>query len=521
MQNPTSRSVESSPPQPKASLPVPGAGSDSRAAGAAPALLPACPSTARQAGPDIQGFVENLGFALSWLAEDGTIVWANKAELELLGYSAEEYIGHHVTEFHTDEPAVKDFLCSLRANQRVGGWSARVRCKDGSIRPVTIHVSSFRHDGQTVHACVTLDVAGSAASEVDQRLAAIVESSDDAILSKDLNGIVQSWNRGAERIFGYTADEIVGKHISTLAVPGHKDEFPDILERIRRGERVDHYETRRRAKDGTIVQVSLTVSPVRDATGRIVGASKVARDITERERQEQALREANAALIQSNADLQQFAYSASHDLQEPLRMVATYSEMLRRRFGAKLGQNGDEYIGYIIQGALRMEQLLKDLRAYAQASIGAQETAGTADANQILDKTLESLDAAIQECGACITRGALPAVRIHDFQLEQLFQNLVANSIRYRRALPPRIQIAATRQDQEWQFSVEDNGIGIAPEYKEQIFGIFKRLHSSAEYPGTGMGLAICQRIVERCGGRIWVESELGRGSTFYFTIPV
>ncbi len=152
------------------------------------------------------------------------------------------------------------------------------------------------------------------------------------------------------------------------------------------------------------MQVSLTVSPVRDATGTIVGASKVARDITERERQEQALREANAALIQSNADLQQFAYSASHDLQEPLRMVATYSEMLRRRFGGSSGQNGDEYIGYIIQGALRMEQLLKDLRAYAQASIGAQEPAGTADADKILDNTLESLDAAIKECGACITR---------------------------------------------------------------------------------------------------------------------
>ena len=165
--------------------------------------------------------------------------------------------------------------------------------------------------------------------------------------------------------------------------------------------------------------------------------------------------------------------------------------------------------------------MLKDLRAYAQASIGAQESAEDADAAEILDQTLAGLDAAIEECGAVITHGELPRVRIHDFQLEQLFQNLVANSIRYRRSDPPRIHIAATRQGQVWQFSVQDNGIGIAPQYREQIFKIFKRLHSSAEYPGTGMGLAICQRIVERRGGRIWVESEPGRGSTFFFTIPM
>jgi PAS domain S-box-containing protein len=455
------------------------------------------------------------------LAEDGTIVWANRAELELLGYSAEEYIGHNVTEFHVDEPVIRDLLCLLRANQTVNEWNARLRCKDGSIRSVTISANTFLDHGQLVLACVTLDITGHPASEVHQRLAAIVEFSDDAILSKDLNGIIRSWNRGAERIFGYTAEEIVGRHISTLAVPDRQDEFPDILDRIRRGERVDHYETRRKAKDGRIVQVSLTVSPMRDATGTIAGASKVARDITERGVQEHALREANMALTQSNADLQQFAYSASHDLQEPLRMVATYSEMLKRRFGGTLGQTGDEYIGYIIQGALRMEQLLKDLRAYAQASIGSQEPAETADTDKILDNTLASLDGAIKECRACITRTPLPRVRVHDFQLEQLFQNLLTNSIRYRSGETPRIHIAATQQGQAWQFSVQDNGIGIAPQYREQVFGIFKRLHSSAEYPGTGMGLAICQRIVERCGGRIWVESELGRGSTFFFTIPV
>ena len=358
------------------------------------------------------------------------------------------------------------------------------------------------------------------ASELQERLAAIVESSDDAIIGKDLNGIIQSWNGGAERIFGYQAHEIIGKHISTLAAPEVIDEIPDILRRIARGERVDHYQTKRKTKDGRILTLSLTVSPIRDASGAVMGASKVARDITERQRQEEALRKVNAALTRSNDDLQQFAYSASHDLQEPLRMVATYSEMLQKKFGGKLGPTGDEYIRYTIEGALRMEQLLRDLRAYTQASTMEQEPSVDIEAGKILDKALLNLDTAIKDSGASITRGDLPFVRMHQFQLQQLFQNLIGNAIRYRSTDQPRIHVAAKRQGKEWLFSVQDNGIGIDPQYREQVFGLFKRLHSSAEYPGTGMGLAICQRIVERAGGRIWVESQSGQGSTFFFTVP-
>ncbi|HEX4594997.1 MAG TPA: PAS domain S-box protein [Bryobacteraceae bacterium] len=358
------------------------------------------------------------------------------------------------------------------------------------------------------------------ATELRERLAAIVESSDDAIISKSLSGIIQTWNRGAERIFGYKSEEIIGKHISTLAAPETVDEIPDILQRIARGERVDHYQTKRKTKDGRILTVSLTVSPIRDAAGVVIGASKVARDITERERQEEALRTVNAALTRSNADLQQFAYSASHDLQEPLRAVATYSEMLKRKFGGQLGAIGDEYIDYTIQGALRMERLLHDLRAYTQASTLEDRPSEDVDAGRVLNKALENLVTTIKDSGAAIDHTALPRVRMHAVQLQQLFQNLIGNSIRYRSNDPPRIQVSAKRQGNEWLFSVQDNGIGIEPQYKEQVFGIFKRLHSTAEYPGTGMGLAICQRIVERAGGRIWVESQLGQGATFYFTVP-
>ena len=355
---------------------------------------------------------------------------------------------------------------------------------------------------------------------VQERLAAIVESSDDAIISKDLNGIIQSWNRGAERMFGYTAEETIGKHITILAAPETADEMPRIIEKIARGEHVDHYETKRRTKDGRILSVSLTVSPIHNASGVIVGASKIARDITERRRQEQALRDANAALSRSNADLQQFADSASHDLQEPLRMVANYAQMLKKKFSSKLGPTGDQYIGYVTGGALRMEQLLKDLRSYTEASIAEQEPTEDVNSGAILEQVLANLDVGIRDSGASVSRTPLPIVRMHTFQLQQLFQNLISNSIRYRNTDQPRIHVAAERRGDEWLFSVEDNGIGIDPLYKEQIFGVFKRLHGTTDYPGTGMGLAICKRIVESAGGRIWVESQLGRGSTFFFTIP-
>jgi PAS domain S-box-containing protein len=376
-------------------------------------------------------------------------------------------------------------------------------------------------DGRFGVVCYFRDIGDRRRAEQNANLlASIVESSEDAIVSKNLDGIIMSWNQGAERIFGYTAEEAVGKSILMLIPPDRIEEEPKILERLKRGERVEHFETIRVRKDGSLLNVSLTVSPVKTADGRIAGASKVARDITEKVRQAEALEQANAALKRANSDLQLFAYSASHDLQEPLRMVAIYSQLLQKRFGGKLGPTGDEYIGYTVQGAARMESLLRDLRTYTQVSTMGKDPTEDIDAGEILKKTLLNLQVAISNSGALISSTALPKVRIYEFQLEQVFQNLIGNAIAYRGDEAPRIEIAATRQRNEWLFSVKDNGIGIDPQFQEQIFGIFKRLHSSAEYSGTGMGLAICQRAIERACGRIWVESAPGRGSTFYFTIP-
>ena len=225
-------------------------------------------------------------------------------------------------------------------------------------------------------------------------------------------------------------------------------------------------------------------------------------------------------LSRTNADLEQFAYSASHDLQEPLRMVAAYSQLLQKRFAGKLGESGNEYIGFVVEGAHRMECLLHALRVFTRASIANEGPPPGVDSESVLKHALTTLRSAIQESDAEITHCPLPVVRVHEFQLEQLFQNIIGNAIRYRSEARPVIQVQAQRDGPLWRFAVRDNGIGIDPEYKEHIFGMFKRLHTASEYPGTGMGLAICQRIVERVGGQIWVESQPGRGSTFFFTLP-
>lgn len=386
-------------------------------------------------------------------------------------------------------------------------------------RTVLVDARRLSRTGDAMLVLAFRDISDRKRAELNANLlASIIESSDDAIVSKDLNGIIVSWNRGAERLFGYMSAEAVGQSIALIIPPDRLDEETQILDRLKRGDRVEH-ETIRMRKDGARLNISLTISPVRDANGRIVGASKIARDITNRVRQEEALKAANAALEQANADLQQFAYSASHDLQEPLRTVMLYSELLQKTCGDKLGDLGKEFIGHTVQGAERMHNLLKNLRIYTRVST-SDELSGETDAAEALRKALLDLETAIKESGTSINSTHLPRVRMDEFQLEQVFQNLIGNAIRYRSDVVPRVEIAAVRQGEEWLFTVRDNGIGIEQKFAEQIFGMFKRLHTAAKYPGTGMGLAICKRIIERAGGRIWVDSSPGSGSTFYFTVP-
>jgi PAS domain S-box-containing protein len=480
------------------------------------------------------------------------------------------------------------------------------------------------------------------------RLAAIVESSQDAIVGKDLNGIVTSWNRGAERIFGYSEAEMIGKSIVVLAAPGRAEDIPRILERVRGGAVVYHYETVSRTKDGRLLDVSLTISPIKDGEGRVIGASKIARDITQQKAHERALRDSQARLnialeaggmgawewnieqsrvtwspqleaihglpagtfggsfedfqrdihtedrarvlktieaavesgndyrveyrfvrpdgsigwleargrlmsapqrmvgvcqdisdrketehalvnqsellSRSNADLREFAYIASHDLQEPLRNVSTFTQLLERRYRGQLDSDAETFIKYIVDSANRMTQLIRDLLAYSQVIHSADSPTEEVALREPVEWALDNLRSSIEESGAIVEIDPLPTLRCDKSQIAQVFQNLISNAIKYRSANSPRIhisaqQIAAQQDETGCIISVRDNGLGIAPAYHDKVFGVFRRLHG-ADYAGTGIGLAICKKIVEKHGGRIWVESGAEEGSVFKFSLP-
>ncbi|HJT71181.1 MAG TPA: ATP-binding protein [Terriglobales bacterium] len=239
----------------------------------------------------------------------------------------------------------------------------------------------------------------------------------------------------------------------------------------------------------------------------------------ERARAQRQLAEKVEELARSNCDLEQFAYVASHDLQEPLRMVAAYTQLLAERYRGKLDENADRYIGYAVEGATRMQGLLEDLLAFSRVGRGGGSSAPI-DVNVVVDEAMRNLAVSLKENSVMVTRNPLPTIVADRFQLVQLFQNLIANAIKFHGKDVPQVRISSEKQGEEWAFAVADNGIGIAPEHQEFIFKIFQRLHIRSEYAGNGIGLAICKKIVEQHGGRIWVESELGHGSTFRFTFP-
>jgi PAS domain S-box-containing protein len=485
--------------------------------------------TSRDAREYLETTLASIGDAVIATDAAGRIVFSNSTAQALLRWPTEEMAGKHLDEvFRIVNEYTRDTVESpvakvLREGTVVGLANHTILiARDGTEVPIDDSGAPIRDPDGTVRGTVMVfrDITERRhADAVSRLLASIVESSDDAIISKDLHGIITSWNRAAEHLYGYTAAEAIGQPITRISVPGHVDEMAGILERIAQGQRIDNYETMRRTKDGQLVHVSLTISPILDAIGCIVGASKIARNITERIQAQEALARNTERLARANANLEQFASAVSHDLQEPLRTVVTFAELLTSRYHGQLDAEADQFIGYISTSATRMLALINDLLDYSRVVNIDNIPVTEVELNEAAAAAVHNLQLAIQESQAVIDIAPLPTVRAEQQRMVQLFQNLLSNALKYRSDARPVIQVSAEQHAAEWIISVRDNGVGIPSEYHDYIFGVFKRLHGQT-YPGTGVGLALCKQIVERLGGRIWVESPPGQGSTFKFSLP-
>jgi PAS domain S-box-containing protein len=330
--------------------------------------------------------------------------------------------------------------------------------------------------------------------------------------------VIATFNPGAERLFGYPADQIIGRNLAILEPPGKADEIARILRESFEQSGSVRTETRRRRKDGRIFDADAIDSPIYDQRGREIGFSAIVRDISERKQAERDLAERTRELERSNVELEQFAYSASHDLQEPLRMVGSYVQLLRDRYRGRLDSDADEFIDFAVDGAVRMKRLINDLLLYSRAGRG--HSSAMVESGAALDWAVANLALKLSDSACVVIRGEMPPVMADASQLGQLFQNLIDNALKFRTEALPRIEIGAERRGGLWDFCVRDNGIGIDQQHATRIFQMFQRLHSSADYPGTGIGLAVCRKIVERKGGSIWVDSEAHPGTAFRFTIP-
>ena len=363
------------------------------------------------------------------------------------------------------------------------------------------------------------DAAATKLQETEGLLHGVIEGTTDVVFVKDLEGRYLLMNPAGADYLDRIPEEIVGRTDQELYAPELAARIRDTDRTVRETGEVLVYETTDVA-DGANRSFLTTKGPFRDGAGRLVGLFGISRDITERKRLEDEVAQRAEELQRSNKELEQFAYVASHDLQEPLRIVAGYAELLGRRYGGTLDQDADEFIGYTIDGVRRMQRLINDLLHYSRVGTKGKEPAPT-DVGEVVDEALRNLGPRIEEAHAEVTADPLPTVPADEGQLIQLFQNLIGNAVKFRGDQPPRVHVGAEQRNGEWEFSVADNGIGIEDDYRDQIFEIFQRLHARDEFEGTGIGLAICRKIVDRHGGRIWVESAPGRGSTFRFTIPV
>ena len=360
--------------------------------------------------------------------------------------------------------------------------------------------------------------AEEALQQSEAKYRALIDTTQTGYVVLDQQGRVLDANQEYSRVTGHcNVSDILGKTVLDWTAPYDLERNAAEVQKALAERLVQNLEVDYCHPNGKIIPIEVNARVIDTDEGCRILA--LCRDITERKQARQELKSAIADLARSNQDLEQFAYVASHDLREPLRKIRSYSDLLVKRYRGQLDERADKYIAYITDATQRMQSLISDLLTYSRVSKPELIPEPT-DLGHILKKTLADLSPLIKENKAVITADSLPTVNANSTQMAQLLQNLITNGIKFRTQQSPRIHITATREGQFWQMAVQDNGMGMEAQYRDRIFVIFQRLHYREEYPGTGIGLAVCKKIVERHGGQIWVESELGQGSTFYFTLP-